>query len=852
MRNLLLLILVISSFLSPVSAQHFSTSTSNLTGNVLDPIDTGELIRCYTVEYHNLRKSKDLSIPGTQDFEKVMAAQIEAAKADPANNGILKGVLQIPVVVHVVHFGEPVGTGANIAAEQIYSQLEVMNEDFRRMMGTRGFNEDSRGADTQIEFVPALVDPEGNLLPEPGIHRYQGPLPAYVLEEIDLLIKPATIYDPNRYLNMWTVRFAALLLGYAQFPDPAHGFASGLGCDTGGAQTDGVVMGFDAFGSSEKYPQGTYNAPYDLGRTVTHEVGHWLGLRHIWGDGGCGVDDFCGDTPESDASNSGCNPSDISCGSVDMVQNYMDYTYDACMNIFTNDQTLRMRTVLTKSPRRRELLSSTVHLQPVALDAAIIEIVSPTGQRCGGNILPEVLLRNLGQQILTSVAIHYQLGSGSVQTFQWTGSLATGEIESVTLPAISAPDGTHTFTVRTAAPNGGSDARTFNDSWSDSFIISNVGERLDFLETFESGLYPPSNKWQLDNADRCESWSPYSNLTGADGQASTAVFMNYYEYDAKGTTDALQLPLIDLSTTEDSHLEFDVAYATSSANDKLEVQVSVDCGRSFKTIYSKAGAELATAPAAEGAFYPTAGDWRRERLSLNNYRSGQLLIKFVGTNDYGNNLYLDNIFVSGASPEAAPVQLKKFTAAATTEGVELQWLTASEENYESFILERSADGSSFEPIAQLPAKKKNSTGASYKQLDTDPLTATAYYRLQILRSSGLNALYSQTISIKGNNSSTKARTGSITATENGLFRLRGLYPNPSHGTFALQYEAKKAGPLQIQLINMLGQVLHEQPASCQQGQNQTTVHTSGLAKGLYYVLLHTPDGTLKEKVLLHD
>ncbi len=100
-------------------------------------------------------------------------------------------------------------------------------------------------------------------------------------------------------------------------------------------------------------------APYDKGRTATHEVGHCLGLHHIWGDGGCTVDDYCNDTPTSNGSNYGC-PNVTNCGSNDMVENYMDYSDDQCMNIFTIDQTYRMITIMENSPRRVNLLSSTV------------------------------------------------------------------------------------------------------------------------------------------------------------------------------------------------------------------------------------------------------------------------------------------------------------------------------------------------------------------------------------------------------------------------------------------------------------------------------------------------------------
>lgn len=266
-------------------------------------------------------------------------------------------IYRIPVVVHVVHNGEPVGSGANISEAQVQSQIEVLNEDFRRQEGTNGFN--SAGVDTRIEFYLATTDPEGNVLPEPGIHRYDGGLPVWptgFATSVDNVLKPATIWDPNRYFNIWTVNFGGFigrnLLGYAQFP--SNSGLPGLDADEGPAETDGVVVGYKYFGSAEKGNFPDLNETYNLGRTCTHEVGHWLGLRHIWGDGGCQVDDYCNDTPSSDEPNYTCTPH-ISCGTVDMIENYMDYTEDNCMSIFTQNQKDRMVQVLVNSPRRNTL-----------------------------------------------------------------------------------------------------------------------------------------------------------------------------------------------------------------------------------------------------------------------------------------------------------------------------------------------------------------------------------------------------------------------------------------------------------------------------------------------------------------
>ena len=268
---------------------------------------------------------------------------------------------RIPVVVHIIHNGEPVGTGANISYAQVVSQIEVLNEDFRRKAGTNGFNTHPAGVDTEIEFYLATTDPAGNILPEPGVHRFDGGRPSWpkgaVRNPIDVLIKPVTIWDPNEYFNIWTVNFGGFvsrnLLGYAQFP--SHSNLRGLDADGGSAETDGIVIGYKYFGSSAKGNFPALVAPYDLGRTTTHEVGHWLGLRHIWGDGDCLADDYCSDTPRAAAPNNACT-ANVSCKSKDMIENYMDYTADGCMNIFTKDQKRRMQTVLRNSPRRRELV----------------------------------------------------------------------------------------------------------------------------------------------------------------------------------------------------------------------------------------------------------------------------------------------------------------------------------------------------------------------------------------------------------------------------------------------------------------------------------------------------------------
>lgn len=285
------------------------------------------------------QKSQD---QGLEHRMQQIEQMVQAYLASPQNRRSASNIITIPVVVHVVHNGEPIGTGPNISDAQVMSQIAVLNEDFRRLNADTTNTPamfDSVAADVGIEFCLATLSPSG--MPTNGINRVNGGQNGWSTNQINGTLKPQTIWNRNHYLNMWSVKFSSnSLLGYAQFPG-------------GNAQTDGVVINYRNFG---RYPANPISGNYDLGRTATHEVGHWLNLRHIWGDGPCGQDDFVQDTPESDASNSGCPTSHVSCSTIDMVQNYMDYTYDNCMNLFTEGQASRMRASITAS--RNTLLTS--------------------------------------------------------------------------------------------------------------------------------------------------------------------------------------------------------------------------------------------------------------------------------------------------------------------------------------------------------------------------------------------------------------------------------------------------------------------------------------------------------------
>ncbi len=322
------------------------------------PIPEIQNPRCGSTEYREWLQAKyPKEFAQDQAFEDWIEVEGNKWKANKANKSV---VLTIPIIFHIIHNGGAVGSGDNISGIYVDAQIQQLNNDFRKILGTSGSNTHPAGADVEIEFCAATIDPSGATLAEPGINRVNRntagfTAPPYSMNYTENNVKPALSWNPNDYFNVWSLNLSGGLLGYAQFP--SNSGLGGLNANGGAANTDGCVVLHSSIGSSTvPFPGG---APFNQGRTLTHEAGHWLGLLHIWGDSNCG-DDFCNDTPTQQTASGGC-PNTTTCDGInDMVENYMDYSNDACMNIFTNDQKVRMMAVMANSPRRMSLPNSTV------------------------------------------------------------------------------------------------------------------------------------------------------------------------------------------------------------------------------------------------------------------------------------------------------------------------------------------------------------------------------------------------------------------------------------------------------------------------------------------------------------
>jgi hypothetical protein len=310
--------------------------------------------RCATMDVWK-RQMQNPEIAARYHATNQAAAQWRSQHVQAEDNS--DPILTIPVVVHVLY-----RTAAqNITDAQIYSQIDILNRDYRRLnpdtLNTPAMF-DSIAADIEVEFCLAALDPQGS--PTTGITRTStsgGQIfglfsPIFEDAKYDSL-GGHDAWPADQYLNIWVCEMFPGLLGYAQFP-------GGL------METDGVVISYQAFGD-----RGTITAPSTLGRTTIHEVGHWMGLYHIWGDDQDCVQgsDSIYDTPNAEsASSSDCQVGRNSCSNEDpywgafdpndMVQNYMDYSHDSCMNMFTNGQKARMHSFMNTDPVRLALFTS--------------------------------------------------------------------------------------------------------------------------------------------------------------------------------------------------------------------------------------------------------------------------------------------------------------------------------------------------------------------------------------------------------------------------------------------------------------------------------------------------------------
>jgi PKD repeat protein len=601
-------------------------------------------------------------------------------------------IYKVPVVVHILHVGEPVGTGSNLSTDQIHSAISSMNDAYRKKAGSIYTG---NGVDMEIEFCLAQKDPFGNATS--GINRINAAATgnygvAGITDANEISIKALSKWPNTNYYNIWVVSEIDNNGGQSG----VQGYAYFAGA---GPAVDGAVMLHNAFGYD---PEGNRN--YTLKSytnkniTCIHELGHAFGLYHTFegdADGtgcpvftnGCGSDqgDCCGDIPAHIRSQSNCVSGVNSCDGTTsrelFIHNYMDYSSDACQNMFTSNQYTRARSFLTTGGSRASLVSS----------------ANLTACGCNGNTAPIARFYTLNKQPCEGEPVRFideSLNAPSSYSWVFNGaspSNATGPSPTVTYTGAGPYAVSLTVTSAVSQPNTATKTAYITP-------LAGFNGALPFIESFE-GVFPPTG-WELFSDDADVVWGAEGSKTWTkrtvtgSGAGTAAAAMNFYNYNTSGRVDDLLSPTYNLTGVTNPSLTFKVAFRSYDAThaDTLAVYAITDCGQTSTALYRKGGLDLqtTTSTATTGFAPASSADWRMETIDLSAYAGQRVRLLFEAINDYGDNLYLDNINISGNY--TAPVA--DFTASKTSGVVSAEVVTftsSSTGNITSYLWNFGAD-----------------------------------------------------------------------------------------------------------------------------------------------------------------
>ncbi|HEY1199678.1 MAG TPA: M43 family zinc metalloprotease, partial [Niastella sp.] len=532
---------------------------------------------------------------------------------------------------------------------------------------------------SKIQFVLAKRTPVN--LPTNGIERVVTSVPSFTPN--DNYVKHAStgganVWSSSRYLNIWVCTLAGGILGYSTFTNSAS------------ADEQGIVI------YNVTMPGGSL-AGYNDGRTLTHEAGHFFNLFHIWGDddGTCEGSDRISDTPDQADASSGCHSGVLTdaCSSSApgiMYQNYMDYSSDGCMAMFTLLQVNRMETTLNNS--RASLLTSNAAVSPLKdVDAQMINIDNPVNRVCDTKFQPIITIRNYGALPLTSINISASVDGGTPVLTHWTGSLNSLSTVAITLNAIAAgANGSHALKIQLSSPNATTDMVPATDTLSKAFIYP-AAFAPPVAEGFESDAFPPAS-WDLINADNSFTWE---RVVGVAKTGSAAMVARNYSYTQNGQIDYLRMPQVAITDADSAFLSFQVAAAmqTSAGTllnswDTLQVLVSTNCGSTWTSLYKKWGGALITRNGiTKSEFIPSASEWRKDSVNLTPYiNKGSIMIAFANSNGNENNVYIDDInlykkgshanlngqeYVITPNPSSGPLTIQFGTTPVNLKGISL-------------------------------------------------------------------------------------------------------------------------------------------------------------------------------------
>ncbi len=610
---------------------------------------------------------KCATINPSDDWEEVFQKQIQdfiRSKNLMRTAATIDTPYTIPVIVHVIYGNN----SQNISQNRINYQIAAMNRGFNAQdneIGNVPSYFQSVIGNPKINFCLATQDPNGNILATPGVERINATARGWnAVAGLDRnfmenTVKQNTIWDPNYYFNIWVCNLVqstgngGVVIAYAAFP-PLAGL-DGLPTGSINTKNDGVVCNYLYFGNG-------FINDYKLGKSLIHETGHWLGLKHIWGDDDqiydpaldsiidlpatdprtCEGSDYVDDTPNSAIKHYSCSSSpQITCNNGpngDMYMNYMDYSTDVCLNMFTKGQTTRMWTAIQNSPLRANVVKSkTCSTNPIKPDAKFTE---STRGICPGQ---SVTFKDVSLFKPTS--------------WKWTFEGGTPSSSTSANPTVVYNTAPGSYDVTLIAENGaGKDTIYMPDYITVVGVVS-----LPVAEDFEGSNYPPAGWSFVTRNNKSVNWDTIAT-GGLAPQNNTSIYWDNTSVDATGFKDDIRTPKMNFVGAVSPKLSFYVAHAAYpdvAYKDTLEVLISTDCGNTFTSIYKKGGDQLKTAPDIEFDWIPeTADQWRKDSVSLTAFNGNpEVMVVFRNIAKFGHSIYLDNINISDlvSSPPVAKI-----------------------------------------------------------------------------------------------------------------------------------------------------------------------------------------------------
>lgn len=714
----------------------------------------------------------------------------------------------VPIVFHILHQG---GT-ENISDEQIFDEVRNMNANFNlRNADTIDIVDDfkSVAGNARIQFRLARKDPDGTATT--GIVRY-------MTTETDMAddnIKTSRAWPRDQYLNIYVVRtIGSGAAGYSYLP-------SNNLTET----NDGIVILQNFVGTI-----GTSN--YTRSKALTHEIGHWLDLPHPWGydpspglSTNCNDDDGVSDTPNT-IGYSMCDLGGTTCGSLDNVQNYMDYSY--CSVMFTEGQVSRMRAALTSSTAGRNNLWSEANLVATGVsDLVEADFYSDAEIVCQGSY------------------IHYT-DESKYGTEEWQWTLDGGYPNSSTSSCPKVYYNTPGLYDVVLTAESGSQTKVKNKQGY-VFVLDEIGKNVPYFEGFENHSSIPNDQWYISNPDNSlNKWELATNAAySGNNSARMSNFLNNQE-----SIDDLISETVDLSILDSASMTFKYAYTQNNGSgDFMRLSFSNDCGATWSLAWLNVGSAMATTTSQSSYFVPNGqSEWKEQIISTipSSMLNEGFMYKFELESDSGNNFYVDDINISGTFKAYPVLQSPEDGSAFLSDSETIDWKAVPSVDEYEYQLDTDSTFSSSNLISGTKTYISTDPTGTDTEFETSNLLhgQTYYWRVRAITGgnpSDWSDIWSFTVSSTG--------VGIHEAQQKGLLDLR-VIPNPMKGEGWVNFNLQDPTKVNMAVYNVLGEKVIDLGENIQTtGNHSIRLSTDNLKKGIYFVRLKTKE-TMESATLI--